>query len=76
MAIIKTSEELLTEITEDPNKFMEKVLEREVDLLFLREIFYSQVYKTKTSINSRMETTLEGETRKAEVKLIEHKPKE
>ncbi len=31
--------------------------------------------QTATSINSRIETIVEGETRKAEVKLIEYKPK-
>lgn len=74
MAIIKTSEELLEEIANDPIKFMEKVLKMNVEPIFLR-MFPFQTH-IKTSINSRMETILEGETRKAEVKLIEYKTKE
>lgn len=74
MAIIKTSEELLEEIANDPIKFMEKVLKMNVEPIFLH-MFPFQTH-IKTSINSRMETILEGETRKAEVKLIEYKSKE
>lgn len=63
---------ILEEINNDPIKFMEKILGMEVHAIFPR-LFPSQTY-TKTSINSRMETVIEGETRKAEFKLIEYKP--
>lgn len=57
-----------------------RILELELDKLtspiFMR-MFGSGTQtatQARTSINSRMEIIIEGETRKAEVKLIEYKP--
>ena len=68
--------ELQPELMKDIRKFAERALELEMDKLtspiFMR-VFGSGT-QTATSINSRMETIIEGETRKAEIKLIEYKP--
>ena len=65
------------EVMEDLRKFAEHALELEIDKLtspiFMR--MFGDGTQTATSINSRMETIIEGETRKAEVKLIEYKPR-
>ena len=73
------SKEILDEITNDPIKFMEQVLNLSTSKIstFARLFGGASQTQTKTSINSRMETITEGETVKADTgKLIEYKSKE
>ena len=60
------------EITEDLAKFAKHIMDELISPVFMR--MFGSGTQTATSINSRMETIIEGDTRKAEVKLIEYKP--